>query len=152
MFIKYKKTKNLRTMVLDNSNRKRTKLIALIMLVIMLITITTSGVGAVTSDISSSGSSLSDIGETIKSVYSFDDSVLEDFRTHENIQRSAKRTYIFYDTYDLIKTYNSRNKNVIKWLNTMSSDDSNSNTSINKEKASDLYNKWYSLYINLRDL
>lgn len=65
------------------------------MLVIMLITITTSGVGAVTSDISSSGSSLSDIGETIKSVYSFDDSVLEDFRTHENIQRSAKRTYIF---------------------------------------------------------
>ena len=48
MFIKYKKTKNLRTMVLDNSNRKRTKLIALIMLVIMLITITTSGVGAVT--------------------------------------------------------------------------------------------------------
>lgn len=151
MLTKYK-VKNIKTISMENSNRKRTKLIALLMLVIMLITITTGGASAVTTDTSNSGSTLSDISDSVQSIFNFEPSVLEDFRTHENVQRSAKRTYIFYDTYELIKKYNSYNKKVVKWLNSLSSDKNNSNTKINEQNASDLYNKWHALYVNLRDL
>ena len=54
MLTKYK-VKNIKTISMDNSNRKRTKLIALLMLVIMLITITTGGASAVTIDKESTG-------------------------------------------------------------------------------------------------
>ena len=98
MLRKYK-VKNLKTISMENSNRKRTKLIALLILVIMLITITTGGASAVTIDKESTGG--------IQNIEYFEDEVLEDFRTHENVQRSPQRTYIFSDTYELIKRYNS---------------------------------------------
>ena len=129
MLRKYK-VKNLKTISMENSNRKRTKLIALLILVIMLITITTGGASAVTIDKESTGG--------IQNIEYFEDAVLEDFRTHENVQRSPQRTYIFSDTYELIKRYNSYSHQVTKWCNNLNADKNNTNTKKNSDKATEL--------------
>ena len=143
MLRKYK-VKNLKTISMENSNHKRTKLIALLMLVIMLITITTGEASAVTIDKESTGG--------IQNIEYFEDEVLEDFRTHQNVQRSPQRTYIFSDTYELIKRYNSYSHQVTKWCNNLNADKNNTNTKKNSDKATELSGEWHELFLNLRNL
>ena len=144
MFQKFNDKKTLRTFSANESNRKRSKLIALCMLVIMLITITTGGASAATVDAENTGSTMD--------IEHFSDEVINDFRSHENISRSPQRTYIFYDTYNLIKKYNNYCKKVTNWCNTLSSRANNKFSHINTDKASELATDWQSLFYSLRNL
>lgn len=126
--------------------KKSTKLIALCTLIILLITITisVSGVSAAKVNVDDTGA--------FQEIEKFGNDVLEDFRTHQNVQRSPQRSYIFSDSYELIQKYNSYCSKVVNWCNKLNKDDNNKYSHVNRDKATELSGKWHQLFLDLRNL
>lgn len=141
MFKKIPKT--IKTIKLQEGNRKRNKIIALALLVIILLSITSQGVLAAKVDIESTSE------QEAKTIYLFPQKTLDQYRSHENLQRDFLRTQIFADTYRLIEDYNKKSNKVLKYLLSLVSEEKNKDNDKNSKKAISYSNKWYSLYSDI---
>ncbi|MGN0462459.1 MAG: hypothetical protein ACI4HZ_08450, partial [Ruminococcus sp.] len=136
-----KPPKTLKSMSITSKIKQRNKLIALFFIVVLILSISFSSVEAATIDAENTGAT--------KSLTVFPAETLEEYRIHQNIQRDFLRMQLFYDTWNLIKKYNTKTKQLAKWLSVLDSDEQNNNQTVNRKKAVSLSSKWDTLYSDI---
>lgn len=141
MIKKLKPPKTLKSMSLTSKIKQRNKLIALFFIVVVILSISFSSVEAATTDVESTGAT--------RALTVFPADTLEEYRVHQNIQRDFLRMQLFYDTWNLIKKYNTRTTQLARWLSVLDSDEYNENQTVNRKKAVSLSSKWDTLYSDI---
>ncbi len=141
MLSEFKCPKTINSITIKSKIKQQNKLIALFFVVIIILSISFASVEAATVEVESTGA--------VKTITVFPSETLDSYKNHENISRDFLRNQLFYDTWNLIKNYNSKSKKITKYLSTLDSDDSNQNNKTNRNKATSLSSKWDALYSDI---